>query len=269
MILVAGGTGRLGAELVPRLVAAGQQVRVLTRERTRAAHLAGVEVVVGDVRQPHDLIAAVHGVTAVVAAVHGFAGPGRVTPTSVDRDGNANLMSAATEVDARYVLMSVIGASSSHPLQLFRMKAAAEEALRHSSLSWTIVRAGAFLELYQDLLRRTAGRSGRLVVFGRGDNPIQFSTVSEVATAVERALADPREARAVTEVGGPSRTMNQLATTVGSELDRIVGPARHVPRVVLRTLASAPSTQPGRQAQAALVMDTCDLATGRPARRRH
>jgi NADH dehydrogenase len=107
------------------------------------------------------------------------------------------------------------------------------------------------------------------VVFGRGDNPIQFSTVSEVATAVERALADPREARAVTEVGGPSRTMNQLATTVGSELDRIVGPARHVPRVVLRTLASAPSTQPGRQAQAALVMDTCDLATGRPARRRH
>ena len=52
MILVAGGTGRLGSELVRRLVAQRESVRVLTRDPARAAHLPGVEVVVGDVRHP-------------------------------------------------------------------------------------------------------------------------------------------------------------------------------------------------------------------------
>ncbi len=39
MILVAGGSGRLGSFLVQRLVAGGTPVRVLTRVRARAAHL--------------------------------------------------------------------------------------------------------------------------------------------------------------------------------------------------------------------------------------
>ena len=51
MILVAGGSGRLGTLLVQRLVARGAAVRVLTRARTRAAHLENslVEIVEGDV----------------------------------------------------------------------------------------------------------------------------------------------------------------------------------------------------------------------------
>jgi NADH dehydrogenase len=40
MILVAGGTGRLGRLVVQRLCAAGSQVRVLTRDPTRALPLA-------------------------------------------------------------------------------------------------------------------------------------------------------------------------------------------------------------------------------------
>ena len=39
MILVAGGSGRLGSLLVNRLAAGGESVRVLTRARDRAAHL--------------------------------------------------------------------------------------------------------------------------------------------------------------------------------------------------------------------------------------
>jgi uncharacterized protein YbjT (DUF2867 family) len=44
---------------------------------------------------------------------------------------------------------------SDHPMKLFRMKAAAEMQLRRSGLPWTIVRAGAHLDLYQELLRRS------------------------------------------------------------------------------------------------------------------
>jgi NADH dehydrogenase len=257
VILVAGGTGRLGSVLVSRLVARGEDVRVLTRDPTRARHLVGVEVVVGDVRRRGDLVPALLGVSAVVSAVHGFVGADHVTPASVDRDGNAHLIEAATTVGARFVLMSVVGASPTHPLELFRMKAAAEQELRQSTLRWTIVRAGAFLELYQDLLRPPGGRGRRPVVFGRGDNPIQFSRVDTVARAVDRALGDDATGTVI-EVDGPLMTMNQLAGASDSELSR----PRHVPRLVLRTLAAARGTSIGRQGQAALVMDRCNLRTG-------
>jgi NADH dehydrogenase len=157
-------------------------------------------------------------------------GKGHVTPASVDRDGNANLIDAARTVGAHYVLMSVIGASPNHPLELFRMKAAAEQHLQHSDLPWTVVRAGAFLELYQDLMRRTATRSRRPLVFGRGGNPIQFASISQVATVIERALTDPSARGTVIQVDGPFMTFNQLAASLAPELGAGASRPRHVPR---------------------------------------
>lgn len=258
MILVAGGTGRLGTVLVGRLLARGEPVRVLTRDPRRAAHLSGAEIVVGDVRQPADLDRAVQGADAVVSAVHGFAGRG-VSPASVDRDGNARLIDAASAVGAHVVLLSVLGASPTHPMELFRMKAAAEQRLRASDVPWTVVRAGAFLELYEELMRRSAGRAGRPVVFGRGGNRIAFARVGDVADAVERALADPSCRGAVLEVVSATLTFNELAAGLEPDLGPGARRPRHVPRSVLRILAGASSTTPGRQAAAALVMDSYDL----------
>src|SRR6266700_2726090 len=114
MILVAGGTGNLGRCLVQLLLADGLRVRVLSRDPARAARLGdGVDVVAGDVRDPGSLLAAMDGVTTVLSAVHGFAGPGGVTPESVDRLGNFNLIAAATAAGVRrFVLVSITGASA-------------------------------------------------------------------------------------------------------------------------------------------------------------
>jgi NADH dehydrogenase len=257
VILVAGGTGRLGTELVARLTARGETVRVLTRDPRRAGHLPAAEVVRGDVRRPADVAAAMRDADAVVSAVHGFAGR-RVSPASVDRDGNRCLIRAATTAGAHVVLVSVLGASATHPIELFRMKAAAEESLRAAATPWTIVRAGAFLELYQDLMRRSAGRAGRPLVFGRGDNPVAFASVPDVADAVEQALADPSRRGRVVEVASATLTFNELAGTLEPELGPGAHRPRHVPRPVLRLMATAARTATGRQAQAALVMDTDD-----------
>jgi len=119
----------------------------------------------------------------------------------VDRDGNACLIEAAAALNAHVVLMSVLGASPTDPMELFRMKAVAEERLRDSGTPWTIVRAGAFIELYCDLMRQTARRSRRPLVFGRGENRIIFASVPDVAAAVDRALVDPSCRGTVIEVG--------------------------------------------------------------------
>ena len=52
MILIVGGTGRLGTLLVKRLAGGGHHVRILTRNPARAEQRAGgqVTVISGDVR---------------------------------------------------------------------------------------------------------------------------------------------------------------------------------------------------------------------------
>jgi uncharacterized protein YbjT (DUF2867 family) len=272
VILVAGGTGRLGALVVAGLTARGERVRVLTRDPTRAASLEGplVEVALGDVRDPSSLGPAVAGARTVVSAVHGFAGPGRVTPESVDRDGNANLVAAARAATADMVLVSVFGATAGHPMELFRMKAAAEDNLRTSGVPWTIVRASGFLELYLDLMRRTAGGSGRPLVFGRGQNPINFVAVTDVAHAVVDAAFDPSQrGRTVTVTGPRNLTLNELAAMAQQELGTAAKPPRHIPRAALRVLAATHvvgNSAVSRQANAALIMDTIDMTVDRDHR---
>jgi uncharacterized protein YbjT (DUF2867 family) len=264
-VLVAGGSGRLGTLVVTALAARGTDVRVITRDLHRAAHLAGahVETVLGDVRDSASLAAAMVGVDVVVSAVHGFAGPGGVTPASVDRDGNVHLVQAARAIGADLVLMSVVGAASDSPLELLRMKHAAETVLAASGVPATIVRATAFLELWIDLLRRTAGRSNRPLVFGRGQNPINFVSVRDVAALLEHVVTEPGFRGQTLQIGGPDNlTLDQLARMVAAERGEATT-ARHLPRAALRAMAATVGRvrpELGRQARAALVMDHADMS---------
>jgi NADH dehydrogenase len=249
MIVVAGGTGRLGTRVVKRLADRDLDVRVLTRDPARARRLSGVaaEVVTCDVRDRASVRSALRGATTVVSAVQGFAGPGRVSPASVDRDGNANLVDTAATVGADVVLLSVVGASERNPMDLFRAKYAAEQHLRASGAPWTIVRSTAFVELWAEIMKKP-------IVFGRGENPMNFVAVDDVAAVVERAVVDDALRGEVIEVGGPQNlTFNELSSLLQRLRGRPAG-VRHVPPALLRALAPF-----ARQARAAIAMDTLDM----------
>jgi uncharacterized protein YbjT (DUF2867 family) len=266
-VLVAGGTGRLGTLVVRGLTARGVDVRVMTRDPRRAAHLTGdrVEVVTGDVRELASTTTAVTGIDVVVSAVHGFAGPGHVSPATVDRDGNVQLIQAARTAGAEVVLVSGVGAAPDSPFELFRMKHAAETALARSGVPATIVRPTAFLELWIDLLTDMAGRANRPLVFGRGQNPINFVSVGDVAALVERVVTDQATRGHTFEIGGPDDlTMNELAGMVADNPGGSKGP-RHLPRPALHMMAATVGRlrpELGRQARAALAMDRYDLTFG-------
>lgn len=263
-VLVAGGTGRLGTLLVRGLAARGVEVRVLTRDPGRAAHLAGerIEVVTGDVRDPVCAMTAVAGVDAVVSAVHGFAGPGRDSLKKVDLDGNTHLIDAARATGAEVVLMSVVGAASDSPFELFRMKHAAETVLAASRVSATVVRSTAFLELWMELLTSTGGRSNRPLIFGRGQNPINFVSVRDVAALLELVTTDQGTRGQTLEIGGPDNfTMDELARMVVARRGESAEP-RHIPRAALHIMAATVGRvrpELGRQARAALAMDESDM----------
>ncbi len=265
MIVVAGGTGILGTRLVPRLAGQGRAVRVLTRDPARAQHLAGpgVEVVRGDVRDPGSVAGALQGADVAISAVHGFAGPGGITPASVDRAGNTHLIDAAARTGATFILVSVVGASPGHPIGLFRAKHAAEETLRASGIPWTIVRATAFMETWGTIMSRPLQTSGKILVFGRGDNPVNFVSATDVAALVSQAATSPSLRGQILELGGPGNlTFNELAAILQETTGRR-GAVRHIPRPALQMiawLAAAMKPALARQARAALTMDTTDMS---------
>lgn len=259
MILVAGGTGTLGRQVVTRLRSSGQQVRVLTRT---AAHAGGPDAgmaVVGDVRDTDALTGAVNGCSAVVSAVHGFLGGRGAGPAEIDAQGNANLIRAAREAGVgHFVLLSVLGARPDHPMSLHRAKYTAEQHLYASGLSWTVLRPAAYAETWAGVIGAKLPTGGPALVFGRGANPINFVSVLDVAALAERVITDPALRGQAIDIPGPANlTMVQFARLLGAA--RI----RHIPRGALRLLAAtaaplAPAL--ARQAAAALVMDTTGMA---------
>ena len=273
MILVAGGTGTLGSRLVSLLAERGEQVRVLTRDRARAARLdARAEVAVGDTGHPEALRQAVAGARTVVSAIHGFAGTRGASPASVDRDGNRNLIRAALAAGAGHmILISVRGASPRHPMALMRMKHAAEQELIASGLAWTIIRPSAFIETWCEVLGRPLLEKGKTMVFGRGANPINWVSASDVARFADLAVADPALYGRVLEVGGPENlTMTEFAGAFQRETGAN-GRIGHIPRPLMRlgsALARPINPAMARQIQAGLIMDTQPQAFDASATRR-
>ena len=265
MILLAGGTGTLGALVVQSLTARGLGVRVLTRDRRRADHLKHdlVEVVVGDVRDAAAMERAMSNVQVVISAIQGFSGQGSDSPRTVDFQGNVNLIRAAQRAQVEhFILVSVQGAALDHPMELHRMKYQAEQDLQESGLSWTIIRPTASMETWVQLIGAPLVKTGRTMIFGRGVNPINFVSMLDVARVVERVLAEPNLRGTIIEVGGPENlSFEQVLKVVASETGR---PSRavRVPPGVLRVMATIlPRLNPtlARQVQAALVMDSSDM----------
>jgi uncharacterized protein YbjT (DUF2867 family) len=266
VILVAGGTGTLGMTVVRLILAHGDTVRVLTRDPRQADRLraAGIDAVTGDIRDPARVAAAVHGCTTVISAIHGFTGGRGSGPATIDRDGNRTLIRAARGAGADHlILISVHGAAPDHPMSLHRMKHAAEQALIGSGLRWTIIRPAPFLETWTELIGSHLADQGKALVFGRGDNPINFISIHDVAATIHHAVHDQASSGRTLDVTGPDNlTFNDIA-------ERLIAanptPARitHIPLIALRLMAVlAKPLAPAfaRQAQAAVVMNTTDMA---------
>jgi len=269
MIVLTGGTGTVGRELVGLLQASKQPHRVLTRspESARALEAAGPQAVVGSVEHPGDLAAAMAGCDTVISAMTGFGPSSGSSPAAVDRDGNLNLIATAQDAGVkRFVLFSVRGAGPGHPLELNRMKFGAEQALRESALGWMVLRPTTILETFTGIMKESLDRHDVVVVFGRGNRPVNFVCAADAARTALLAARDPELQGSILELGGPENcSFNELASLVISRHDS--GCTVHVPLPVLRAMAfSANAVAPswGRILGAAILMCTTDMTFEAP-----
>jgi uncharacterized protein YbjT (DUF2867 family) len=272
MILVLGGTARLGSRLMPLLLARGLPVRLLGRHEnavSRAAVAAGAEFVMGDVRDRAARRRALDGVDTVVSAMAGFGGQDALGSGAVDRDGNIALIESARQAGVRdVVLLSIHEASATHPIELFRDKWAAEEALRASGLAWTILRPTAYLETWMDLLGGPLVATGKTRVFGTGRNRINFVSAIDVARFVELALTDPSLRGKAVEIPGPENlSFDELLDIVEREAG-IQGQRQYLPVPMMRFARLAtrlPKPVLSAQIAAGIVMNERDMTVDGPA----
>jgi uncharacterized protein YbjT (DUF2867 family) len=194
LVLVTGGTGGLGRELVPKLVSAGHDVRLLSRQ-DRPARPDGVEAIRGDMLDSEALDRAVARVDTIV---HCATSPFRRTRRT-EVEGTRLLTAAAARAGRPHFLyMSIVGVDR-HPLPYYKAKRAAELVVEAGAVPYTIFRATQFHSLLDGFLSRLV----RLPVLPI-PRQVRFQPVatSEVATRlVELVGASP--AGAAPEMGGP------------------------------------------------------------------
>src|SRR5919201_1287249 len=151
-VLVTGGRGTLGREVVAALARGGYTVRVMSRSSREAGAggQAGIEWAQADLRTGEGLAGAVAGVDAIV---HAASSP--VTHTKeVDVDGTERLLGQAREAGVSHIVYISIVGIDRIPYPYYKHKLAAEGVVQRSGVPWTILRATQFHSLIEFLLRR-------------------------------------------------------------------------------------------------------------------
>lgn len=215
-ILVTGGTGHLGRAIVARLADQGHQMRVLAR---RPGDNPGIAWVRGDLATGAGVSEAVAGVDTVIHAATNSPAAQRGSfrpidfvrsPTDVDIEGTEALLAAADEAAVQhFVHVSIVGLQHMAKINPYsRVKLAAEELVRESTVPWSIVRATGFYWLLERML---AKMTRRRIVLLPGDVHMQPVASDEFADFVVVAVTDGRRGEREDFIGPDTLTMRDLA----------------------------------------------------------
>ncbi len=214
-VLVIGGTGTVGSEIVPRLLKRGVDTRVLTRSPEK--HPSDeAEYVAGDLEQPASLAQAFEGVDRVYL----------LTPLH-PREAELGLAAvhAASETGVeRIVLQTVHRAGEAPHVPHFASKLEMLQAIREAGIPWVDLAPNSFFQ--NDLRYREA-----LLQHGVYPQPIGHAGASrvdvrDIAELAVVALLEPGyEERSIAVVGAEILTGGRTAKVWSRVLDR---PVRYI-----------------------------------------
>jgi uncharacterized protein YbjT (DUF2867 family) len=202
-VLVTGGTGHLGRDLVSRLKGS-YRVRVLARS---AGSDPDVEWIRGDLATGEGIADAlagsqtlIHAATLSPAARRGFLVPKDLwsSPSEVDRDGTARLLDQAAAAGVGHILyVSIVGIDRPR-VPYLRRKLEAEYLIRQSPIPWSIARATQF----HWLLDRMLGKMARLPIVPLPDLQVEPVDTSDFADYVVESVGNGPAGR-LDDFGGP------------------------------------------------------------------
>ena len=205
-ILVTGGSGFVGREVLRLLDATPHAVRVLAHQSTK---LYGVEIRGGSVLDAASLDGAVAGIDAVIHLVGIISECGTNTFENVHTSGTRNVLAAARAAGVRrFVHMSALGTRPDAVSRYHKTKWAAEEIVRQSGMDWTIFRPSIIYgrnDLFVNLFAGMSRFSPILPVIGLGESKLQPVPVEDVAACFVGSLIEPRSISQTLDLCGPEK----------------------------------------------------------------
>lgn len=154
-LLVIGGTGTLGRQIVKKALKDGFQVKCLVRNRTKTNFLKelGAKLIYADLSIPESLPLAFKEVSAIIDTATTRADD-VVSLNDVDLNGKLNLIKLAKIAGIkRFIFFSILNAEKYPSIPLMRTKTKIEESLKKSGINYTIFKISGF---YQALINQYA-----------------------------------------------------------------------------------------------------------------
>jgi uncharacterized protein YbjT (DUF2867 family) len=238
-ILVVGATGSLGGKVVDELLKRGKSVRALVRSTTDASRLEnkGVEIARGDMLDLDSLVAAMHGVDAVITTAAGYTRGGK-NAQNIDTVGNSNLAEAAHRTRIRrFVLTSILTSDQTPHVPHFWHKKVAEDKLEQLGVPFIALRPGAFIDQVASMGGNPVEK-GRMMWPGKTSVPLTFVHTSDLAAYLAVAVdAEAQDAERI-DIGWDRpvsviEVANLMALSAGKPIK-----VRAVPSAVTRSIGA-------------------------------
>jgi uncharacterized protein YbjT (DUF2867 family) len=194
-LLIIGGTGTLGRQIVLQALTKGYQVRCLVRNFRKASFLKewGVELVYGDLTRPETIPPCLKGITAIIDASTSRANELN-SLRKVDWEGKLYLITAAKAANIkRFVFFSAQNVEQFQNIPLMKLKNGIELELKNSGISYTIFRLTGF---YQGLIEQYAiPILENLPIWLTNENTcISYMDTQDIAKFCIRSLQIPKTA---------------------------------------------------------------------------
>ena len=230
-IVVTGGTGFIGREVVERLLETGDdEIAVTTRHPDRDPFGGRVQLVQAFAGDHVSLGKAFMGADVVVHAIqfpnHPVEDPSKGR-TYVEVDGRGTTLAAQTAKKLgvrRFVYLSGAGAGQGRPQPWFRAKDMAEAAIVATGMEHVFLRPSWIYGPRDRSMNRFVFFCRRLPVvpvIGNGKTPVFPILVKDVARCVVESVRREDATARVLDLGGPQRlTMDEVVRTIQGVLGR-------------------------------------------------
>ena len=248
MLLVTGGTGFVGGQLIRRLQQEGLPARVLTRHPDRAQTLSeiGVEIVPGDILDEHSLEKATEGIERVIHLVGIIQEAPGMTFRDVHVEGTRNVIAAAKKAGVRHLFyQSALGTRPGAKSDYHRTKWEAEELVRQSGIPHTILRPSLIYgagDKFTVRLSEILKLAPIMPIIGSGKSRVQPIYIDDVVSCIVKVVTGDAFLNEIYEIGGPDQLTYEEVTKTIAEAMGINRPAVHVPVLFLKPMARALET---------------------------
>ena len=230
-LLVVGGTGTLGRQIVLQALTKGYQVRCLVRNFRKANFLKewGAELVYGDLNRPETIPPCLQGISAVIDA--STSRPTELDALkAVDWDGKLALIEAAKTANVRrFIFFSAQNLEQFPNIPLMKLKQGIEIKLKESKIPYTIFRLTGF---YQGLIEQYAiPILENLPIWVTNENTcVSYIDTQDIAKFCLRSLQLPKTTNKVFFLGGPK---GWVSSEIISLCEQLAGQSAKVQRIPL------------------------------------